>query len=436
LIGRLRVPLGLLGRILAILLLTVVIEFGASTLLYERASRFSVREDEANRLAEHLVIARKLMAERPWGERPRIAQELTTDRYEIRWSPLLRAPPVLAIEVQDMRSQIIQWEPTLAQSDIRLTLLSPGRKSTVNGVLRLPDGTWLYFMMREPVQGWDLALNRIVLALVPAIALLVIGALLIRRTLRPIRRLAEATERIGHGEEVLVQEAGTFEIRRLTREFNAMQIRIHRLVEDRTQALAAVGHDLRTPLARLQLRLDSVNDEDLRRQIGDDLGEMNALLTSLLAFLGGEDDPEPKVSTDIAVLAATLVDDATDRGLDASYEGPDHLEALARPLGLRRALGNLLENALHYGKKAQVQLESSSAQIRIRIEDDGPGIPHEQLERVLQPFTRLDSARRRNTKGLGLGLAIAVQAIRDQGGTLRLYNRQQGGLCAEIILPR
>jgi two-component system, OmpR family, osmolarity sensor histidine kinase EnvZ len=436
LIYRLRVPFGLMGRVLVILLLTVVIEFGASTLLYERASQFSVREDEANRLAEHLVIARKLMGERAWPDRAAIARELTTDRYEIRWSPLLRHPPTLAIELEEMRTQIVQWEPSLAQSDIRLTLLSPGRGSTINGVLRLKDGTWLYFAMREPVEDWDLALNRIVLALVPAIALLVIGALLIRRTLRPIRKLAEATERIGHGEEVLVQEGGTFEIRRLIREFNAMQLRIHRLVEDRTQALAAVGHDLRTPLARLQLRLDGVEDDELRRQIDHDLGEMNALLSSLLAFLGGENDPEQKVSIDVAVLAATLVDDAIDRGLDASYQGPDHLEAFVGPLGLRRALGNLLENALHYGRQARIRLDSSSAQFRLRVEDDGPGIPEDQLERVLQPFTRLDSARGRNTKGLGLGLAIATQVIRDQGGTLRLYNRLQGGLCAEIILPR
>jgi signal transduction histidine kinase len=436
LIGSFRVPIGLMGRVLVILLLTVVIEFGASTLLYERASQFSVREDEANRLAEHLVIARKLMGERGWRERPEIARELTTDRYEIHWSPVLRHPPTLAIELEEMRAQIVQWEPSLAKSDIRLTLLSPGRGSTINGALQLKDRTWLYFAMREPVEDWDLALNRIVLALVPAIALLVIGALLIRRTLRPIRKLAEATERIGHGEEVLVQEGGTVEIRRLIREFNAMQLRIHRLVEDRTQALAAVGHDLRTPLARLQLRLDSVEDDELRRQIDDDLGEMNALLSSLLAFLGGESAPEQKVSIDVAVLVATLVDDATDRGLDATYVGPDHLEAPVGPLALRRALGNLLENALHYGRSARVQLDASSAQLRLRIEDDGPGIPEDQLDRVLQPFMRLDSARGRNTKGLGLGLAIANGAVRDQGGTLRLYNRQQGGLCAEIILPR
>jgi signal transduction histidine kinase len=431
-----RVPLGLVGRVLAILLLTVVIEFGASTLLYERASNFSVREDEANRLAEHLVIARKLITEREWNNRPAIARELTTDRYEIRWSPILRDTPVHGVELTEMRNQIIRWEPSLAKSDIRLTLLSPGRHSTVIGVLRLPDRTWLHFWMREPVQGWDLALNRIVLALVPAIGLLLLGALLIRRTLLPIRRLAEATERIGHGEEVLVEEAGTFEIRRLIREFNAMQLRIHRLVEDRTQALAAVGHDLRTPLARLQLRLDGITDGTIRRQVGGDLDEMNALLSSLLAFLGGEDDPETPAATDIAVLAATLVDDANDRGLDARYVGPDHLEVALRPLGLRRALGNLLENALHYGKSATIRVEASSAQLRIRVEDDGPGIPDAQLEHVLQPFIRLDDARQRNTKGLGLGLAIAARAIANEGGTLRLYNRSQGGLCAEILLHR
>jgi two-component system, OmpR family, osmolarity sensor histidine kinase EnvZ len=433
---RARVPRGLLGRILVILLLTVVIEFGISTLLYERASNFSVREDEANRLAEHLVIARKLVEERGWLERPAIAHELTTDRYEIHWRPIFEDPGRRGIELAEMRAQITRWEPSLAKSDIRITLVSPGRRSIVTGMLRLSDNSGLYFRMREPAQGWDLAASRIVLALVPAVGLLVIGGLLIRRTLRPIRRLAEATERIGHGEEVLIDEEGTFEIRRLIREFNAMQLRIHRLMDDRTQALAAVGHDLRTPLARLQLRIDGVNDEELRRQIGDDLAEMNGLLSSLLAFLGGEDDPEPPVAIDLAVLAATLVDDAVDRGLDATYIGPDHLEAVVRPLGLRRTLGNLLENALHYGANACLRLDASEAQVRIRVEDDGPGIPEDQLDRVLQPFARLDGARQRNTKGLGLGLAIAARAVANEGGTLRLYNRTSGGLCAEILLPR
>jgi two-component system osmolarity sensor histidine kinase EnvZ len=434
-----RPSLGLLGRIVAILLLTVVIEFGVSTLLYERASQFSVREDEARRLAEHLVIARKLVADRPWQERPQMAERLTTDRYVVRWAPSLPPPPRLAAELVDMRRQIVAWEPTLAGSDLRLRLNAPGRHTMVAGGLSLPDRSWLYFSTRETVHAWDLTIGRILLALVPAVALLVLGALLIRRTLRPLGTLAHAAGRFGTGvagEEIILAETGTGEVRRVIRAFNEMQRRIHRLITDRTEALAAVGHDLRTPLSRLQLRVEAVRDSELRDAIGGDVAEMEAMVSSLLAYLGGDSDPETPVRIDVAVLLATIVDDVSDRGLRADYDGPEHCEMTIRPIGLKRAVGNLVDNAIHYGGNALVSLVEGETQVAIRVEDDGPGIAAEQIQAALAPFTRLDPARGRNTLGLGLGLAIVVRAVEVEGGTLHLTNRPCGGLRAEIVLPR
>jgi signal transduction histidine kinase len=431
----LRLPFGLLGRILAILLLTVVIEFGASTLLYERASRYSVREDEARRLAEHLVIARKLIAERPWQERPAMAEELTTDRYDVRWAPSLPPPPRLAAELVEMRRQIVAWEPGLAETDLRLRLNSPGRSALVAGGLSLPDGSWLYFSTRAIGETWDLTIGRVVLALVPAIALLVLGGLLIRRTLRPLGTLAHAAGRFGTGQEIILPEAGTGEVRRVIRAFNEMQNRIHNLIADRTQALAAVGHDLRTPLSRLQLRIEAVDEPELRDALGGDVAEMEAMVASLLAYLGGETDPETPVRTDLAVLVETIVDDFDDRGLPVRYTGPEHCEMAIRPVGLKRAIGNLIDNAIHYGGNADVSLAVEGDHVAIRVEDNGPGIPEEQIEAALTPFTRLDPARGRNTLGLGLGLAIVRGAVERESGTLRLVNRAAGGLCAEILLP-
>lgn len=433
--GTTRHHLGLLGRILAILLLTVVIEFGASTILYERAARLSLREDEARRLAEHLVIARKLMEERSWKLRPRMAGELTTDRYIVHWGPTALVPPPLSAELRAMRRQIVAWEPELAKSDLRLKLLSPGRKATVIGDLRLPDGSWVHFTAKGLVHSWDLAFGRVLLAMIPAVALLILGALLIRRALRPLRRLAQATERIGLGEEVLVRESGTFEVRDVIRAFNAMQLRIHRLIDERTEALAAVGHDIRTPIARLQLRLDSVRDEQVRDAIQGDIDEMDGMIASLLAFLGGERDPEQHVLTDLAVLAATIVEEAADRGHDARYEGPGHLSFRLRPLNMRRAIGNLVENAVRYGERCVVSVMAADGGVLIRVDDDGPGIAEDKLEEVLQPFTRLDTARQRDTQGLGLGLAIVVRAVDLEKGRLTLSNRLEGGLRAEIALP-
>ncbi|MBW6527981.1 HAMP domain-containing protein [Sphingomonas sp. RHCKR7] len=431
-----RPALGLLGQVVAILLLTLVIEFGASTLLYERASRFAVRDDEANRLAEHLVISRRLLAERPAAQRERMASELTTDRYALRWSEALPAPPPIAPALDEMQRQVIEWEPSLAATDLRLRVQTPGRRSVVTGGLRLDDGSWLYFRTVEPVATINLAFERIALAMVPAIALMVLGGILLRRVLLPLRRLAAAAERVGHGEVVPVEEDGPGEVRRVIGAFNRMQDRIQALIAGRTQALAAVGHDLRTPLARLHLRTESLPQVEAREAIAHDVAEMEAMITSLLAFLGGEAEPEPASAVDLAVMCATVIDDAQDRGADAEYDGPDHCEWNVRRLGFKRALVNLVENALHYGTRARLTLLPGDAALTIRVEDDGPGIPDDQLTRVLEPFVRLDLARGRDTVGFGLGLSIVQLAVAAEGGTLALSNRAEGGLRAEIVLPR
>ncbi|TZG27816.1 ATP-binding protein [Sphingomonas montanisoli] len=430
-----RPSLTLAGRILVILLLTITVEFCTSTMLYERASQFSLREDEAHRLAEHLVVTRKLISERPTRERPAIARLLTTDRYDVRWGPSLPPPPPLAAELGDMQRQIVAWEPTLAAANLRLKLSSPGRNTVVTGGLTLPDGTWLYFGMHEVQTGWDLALGRILLALVPAVGLMLIGGLLIRQTLRPMKMLGDAAGRIGFGEWTPLPETGSGEVLRVIRAFNAMQARIHRLIADRTQALAAVGHDLRTPIARLQLRIDTLSDPTTRDAMHDDASEMEGMVASLLAYLGGESDPEPRARVDVAIMTETIVDDLADQGHRIRYEGPETLEAMVRPVDLKRALGNLANNALHYGRNVQISLEREGEVMRFRVSDDGPGIPEARLAEALEPFVRLDPARGRNTKGLGLGLAIVKRIAERDAGSLRLANRPEGGLIATIELP-
>lgn len=430
-----RPALGLLGQVVAILLLTLIIEFGTSTLLYERASSFAVRDDEANRLAEHLVISRRLMNERPPEQRPAMATELTTDRYAVQWNAVSPEPPRISPALDEMRRQIVAWEPSLTDSDLRVRLQSPGRSSVVAGGLRLADGSWLYFRTLEPVANINLAFERIALALIPAIALMVLGGVLVRRALLPLRRLATAAEQVGRGAVVPVVEDGPGEVRRVVVAFNRMQDRIQALIAGRTQALAAVGHDLRTPLARLHLRTEALAPDETRDAIVRDVEEMEAMITSLLAFLGGDADPERMTSVDLAVMCATLADDAQDRGRDATYEGPDHCEWRVRRVGFKRALMNLVDNALHYGERVTITLVPGGETLTIRVEDDGPGIPDDELEHVLEPFVRLDPARGRDTVGFGLGLPIVQLAVAVEGGTLTLANRPEGGLCAQIVLP-
>ncbi|TPG04731.1 ATP-binding protein [Sphingomonas oligophenolica] len=413
----------------------MVIEFGASTLLYERASQFSVRDDEARRLAEHLVIARRLIAEQQPAGRSTMALELTTQRYAVEWREALPPPPATVPALLSMREQIVDWEPTLASSRLRLTLTAPGRSSVVTGGLALDDGSWLYFHTLTPLDNLSLSGARVAVALLPALLLMVLGGLLIRRALRPMRQLAIAANRVGQGDAVIVEQAGPAEVRRVIVAFNRMQARIERLIADRTQALAAVGHDLRTPLARLRLRSEEVREPATRDAITRDVAEMEAMVESLLAFLGGGSNPEPPVRCDVAVLCATVVDDLEDHGVVARYEGPDHCEVVTRPAALRRALGNLVDNAIHYAGSATIRLTPLPGSYTIAVLDEGPGIPDDALASVVEPFVRLDTARARDTVGFGLGLAVVARIVEDEGGTLVLANRVEGGLAAAITLP-
>jgi signal transduction histidine kinase len=282
---------------------------------------------------------------------------------------------------------------------------------------------------------WAVLLGSVGSAFILGLGVIVAAALVLRNISRPLRALAEAADKVGQGGHVRIAETGAGDLKLVAKAFNAMQDRINGLLRTRTEALAAVGHDLRTPLARLRLRAGFVKDADAREALEADVDEMAAMLDSLLAYLGGQEDPEPPRRTDLAAIAMTVVDDAVDAERQATYAGLDHVPVLARPLSLKRAISNIVENALHYGDQAALTLSREGGTVVLAVEDDGPGIPEDELAHVLQPFHRLDSARARNTAGLGLGLTIVQQILQREGGSLVLKNRPQGGLRVELRLP-
>ena len=427
-----RPSLGLIGRVVAILLFATLVEFGMSTVLYERASQFSVRDDEGRRLAEHLVIARRLVAARPPAERAAMARAVSTAHYAMAWGT--DAPPASDSALGEMRAKVLAWEPVLRSAALRMQLEPAGTGSFVTGGAALPDGSWLHFRTAEAIDSLDQSRSRILIALGIAAAVMALGGGLIGRTLRPMRLLASAADRFGAAKAEPLAEEGPAEVRRVITAFNRMQARIQQLIADRTQALAAVGHDIRTPLARLRLRAESIGSQGVREEILEDVAEMDAMVGSLLAFLGGEDDPEKPMLADLAVLCATIADDAIDHGREVDYAGPDHFEHVFRQLSMKRAISNLVENGLHHGTRVTINLAQDLGELVLAVEDDGPGIPPEQLRSVLEPFVRLDTARRRDTQGLGLGLAIVVRAVELEKGKLSLANRAAGGLRAEIRL--
>jgi two-component system osmolarity sensor histidine kinase EnvZ len=427
--------LSTLGRVLAVVTITAVVGLTANTLLYEGASRFSVREEEARRTSEHIVVVARMLEGDVPERRPRIVEFASTEHFKLGWFQQPIQPGQRSDALVQMHRQMVVWEPSLRGKDLRLHLGSPNDATEVIGSLQLSDGTWLHFRAQDLVGAWPLKLHRVFIASLPMIALVLIALVTLRVILRPLGLLADAVTRVGFGDAQVLPEQGPAEFRRLIRAYNDMQGRIVAMIKDRTEALAAVGHDLRTPLARLRLSVDEVTESETRETLIHDLNEMELMLDSLLTYFRGDDHPEQPRLVDLAVLVATVVDDLQDRGYDITYLGPEHCDAKLRSIELKRALSNLANNACQYADRSVVRLEADERAIRIRIEDDGPGIPEADMQRVLEPFQRLDPARQRNTSGVGLGIPIALRAIAGAGGKLTLSNRPEGGLCALVELP-
>jgi signal transduction histidine kinase len=274
----------------------------------------------------------------------------------------------------------------------------------------------------------------------------VLGAIMIiwavRQLLVPVRTLAAAAEQLGRDvvNAPSLPEHGPSEIVTAAVAFNTMAARIRRFVEDRTFLLTAIGHDLRTPITRLKLRAEYMEDDEQRTKMLADLDEMEAMVAATLAFGRDITTSEAVTPIDLAILLRTILDEAADGDPEhceaLSYQGPDHLAVRARPLGLKRALTNLIGNALKYGDAARIRLSQPQRQlVQIDIDDRGPGIASENAEAVFEPFRRLETSRNRETGGSGLGLPIARNIIRAHGGDILLRNLPEGGLRASVTLP-
>lgn len=266
-------------------------------------------------------------------------------------------------------------------------------------------------------------------------------ALAVRQLLVPVKTLAAAAEAFGRdvANAKPLPETGPSEIVTAARAFNTMAARIRRFVEDRTFLLTAIGHDLRTPITRLKLRAEYMEDDEQRAKMLADLDEMEAMVAATLAFGKDITTTEPLTRLDLASLLRTIVDEMADIDPDRAdavdYKGPQHMPVNARPLALKRALSNLITNAMKYGDAARVTLHPPlKGMARIDIEDDGPGIPEDEMERVFEPFRRLETSRNRETGGSGLGLSIARNIIRAHGGDITLSNLGKG-LRVTVTLP-
>ncbi len=253
----------------------------------------------------------------------------------------------------------------------------------------------------------------------------------------PIKRMAQAASELGENLDSPPLDAtrGPSEVRQASIVFNQMQARLQQQIAERNRFLAAVSHDLRTPLTRLKLRAEKVGIQDLKSDIHGDIDEMTAMIDATLGYLRGDGQLEVACLLDISALVHSMAEDAEDRKDTVTVTGIVQ-PILAQPLALRRCLNNLIENAIRYGNCAYITLNDAGDKLIISIHDTGQGIPDDQLEAVFAPFYRIEASRSRHTGGVGLGLSIARDIAQKHGGGLTLRNAPEGGLVAALELPK
>lgn len=303
--------------------------------------------------------------------------------------------------------------------------------------VRLHDGAWVTFdsSLSQEVAAVPL---RIALTLVSLLLLVIVLSLIaVRWVTGPLRSLATAADKLGQRlDHAPLPETGPLELRQAAKAFNTMQQRLARFIADRTRIFTAMSHDLKTPITRMRLRTELLDDEALQARFAKDLDEMEAMVTQTLEYMRDATAQEPMQRVDVNALLESLQNDYQETGGEVTIQGSASAPCPGRPLALRRCLTNLLDNALRYGKRARVVVEDAPAVLTLRVQDEGPGMPEDQLEHAFEPFFRGEASRSRDTGGTGLGLGIARNIAHAHGGDLVLRNRSAGGLEAVLTLAR
>jgi signal transduction histidine kinase len=302
---------------------------------------------------------------------------------------------------------------------------------------QLRDGSWVSIAHRLPEEEFAWPAKLLLTLAVLLVSVVGLSLLAVRWVTRPLALLGRAADELGRDiQRPALDESGPLEVRHAAQAFNTMQARLSRFLRDRAQLLAAVSHDLKTPITRLRLRAELLENAELKAKFVHDLDEMETMTRTTLDFLRDANAHEPVQPVDVNALIESLQANADELGQQVQIQGSAVSPYGGRPLALQRCLRNLIDNAVKYGKRGTVHVNDSAARLQIIVADEGPGIPEQQLEQVFEPFFRLEPSRSRETGGTGLGLSIARDIARAHGGDLVLRNRANGGLEAVLTLPR
>ena len=454
-------PKSLFGQTLLVLLAGLIVSHAVGSWLYTADREQAVRAIGGFAAAQRIANLTRLVQEAPREWRERIVAALSDQTFRV--SVASQLPSRLAAVENEAAAQVIKGflaaQLPAGGRQPRVVVSGPGQPPfggsfptwmahgpMMHGLggfrdlqvaMPLSDGQWLVFATGIPVTGPAFSQQFLISMAAIAIIILAVSIWVVRRVTAPLSSLSAAAARLGRDVATPpLPETGTVEMRQASRAFNDMQVRLRGLIENRTRLLAAISHDLRTPLTLLRLRSEAVTDREERDKMLATIAEMDAMIGATLAFARDEAAAEPLRPTDIAALLQSIVDDMSDAGLPVTMEPAPALTYECRAPALKRALTNLIDNAVKYGKTAHAAINATSTAVEITIDDQGPGIPASEHARVFEPFYRVEQSRSRDTGGIGLGLAIAQSIVRSHGGELTLTNRAAGGLRASIRLPR
>jgi signal transduction histidine kinase len=302
--------------------------------------------------------------------------------------------------------------------------------------VQLNDGSWLVFSVTKRTWGMPWADRWVIWLCFLAVSITIVTAFAARQFSRPIERLAAAVRQFGLNPQAPpIADTGPKELQEVVKTFNAMQAQIQKFVTYRTMMLAAISHDLRTPLTRMRLRGEFIEDQKQRARLFRDVAEMQNMVDEALAFFRDDAAAEETTSFDLPHVLLTIANDYSDQDIDIGYTGPAHAVYRGRPFALKRAFANVIDNAVKHAKAAEIELRCEEAVLVVAIRDRGPGIPPGDIDHVFRPYYRVDKSRNRATGGVGLGLTVAQGIVKGHGGEITLENRPGGGLEARIVLP-
>ncbi|QJI44343.1 HAMP domain-containing protein [Pseudomonas sp. ADAK2] len=393
-------------------------------------------------LLEKIAAITRVIEAAPAPMRSQLAHAVSDKGFTVSWHLDQRELNLPTVDDPISHESMAILQPLFKSADRRIEAYEPSDWTEHPAdahyalVVELPDASWLMFSAPSRSWGLDEAPRYLIVILLVLVSTALVALIATRRLATPLQRFAEGARRFGTDFRAPpIEPLGPHEIRQAILAFNAMQAQLQHFIRDRTQMLAAISHDLRAPLTRMRLRGEFIEDTGQQQRLFRDVDEMQAMINSALEFFRDDARLEPATQFDLAELLQTLLDDYRDQRIDIAFCGPLRLVYFGRPLGLKRVITNLLDNAIKYGNEPTIELIPSADQVRINILDRGPGIPESSLEQVFVPFFRMEGSRNKSTGGVGLGLSAARAIVLEHGGELSLRNRAKGGLEATVVLP-